>query len=363
LVGELSKLAPFSGLQADFKLFEQALWRVAAVNDLEFTLDALYSTSEHFDFRDNKILYYLLEQAVSGSVVAYSHFKKAPKYDGNRAYFALREAYVFSGQANGAILLQSLANFRLKGGELVSSFCLRLQELFESLETLEGDNAFVFNNTQRLGYLLTAIRNEPSLEMAYAYIQSEMNRGTTTFDLAVTDLLLRCETARADEALDTAEPASRRRGLAARSRDTEDNVALDPDELAWLSADQRTEIRAMVTTMNKRHHSESSSSSAGTGQTNANTGTVCLVEGCTELCSMPMCRLHFAAMVCGKTPQHTLRDGMGIATSVKATNSAQYPDTVPEALQRLIPRTSGKGSDGKGNGASRGRGAGGRRDR
>ena len=73
--------------------------------------------------------------------------------------------------------------------------------------------------------------------------------------------------------------------------------------------------------------------------------------------------MYFAAMVCGKTPQHTLRDGMGIATYVKATNSAKYPDTVPEALQRRIPRTSGKGSDGKGNGASRGRGAGGRRDR
>ena len=99
---------------------------MAAVNDLEFTLDALYSTSEQFNFRDNKILYYLLEQAVSGSVVAHPHFKKAPKYDGNRAYFALRDGYVFSGQANGAILLQSLAGFRLKGGELVSSFCIRL---------------------------------------------------------------------------------------------------------------------------------------------------------------------------------------------------------------------------------------------
>jgi hypothetical protein len=49
--------------------------------------------------------------------------------------------------------LVKLSNFRIGQGELVSAFCSRLRELFEELEELEGDHAFVFNDTQRLGYL------------------------------------------------------------------------------------------------------------------------------------------------------------------------------------------------------------------
>jgi hypothetical protein len=110
----------------------------------------------------------------------------------------------------------------------------------------------------------------------------------------------------------------------------------------------------MVTTMNKRHHTPASSS--GTGLTNANLGTICLVKGCQELCAMPLCRLHFASMVCGKTPTHPLRDELGTVTFDKATNQAVYPDTVSAELQRRIPRPGGRGS---GRGAG-GRGAGGR---
>ena len=256
--------------------------------------------------------------------------------------------------------MQQLGSFRLRGGELLSSFCIRLQELFEDLEGLEGDNAFIFNNTQKLGYLLTAIRHEPGLEAAYVYIQSELNRGTMTFDLALTDLLLRCETIRADEELATGSSSSRRKGLAANvPTDTLiEDLALD--NFDQLSIDQQHEVRALVTSMNKRHHQADTTSSSGVGQTNANTGTVCLVQGCSEKCAMPLCRLHFASMVCGKTPSHSLRDGLGTVTFDKATNLAVYPDTVSADLLKRIPRTGGRGAAGKGSGGG-GKGSGGRR--
>ena len=153
-----------NGTQESFKSFETNLERVAAVNNLEHTLDPDYFGSDLFNATDNKIMYFLLEKAVKGNVLAYSHFKKAPKQDGNKAYFALRDAFVFSAQATGALSLMKLTNFRLGQGELVSAFCLRLRELFEELEELEGDHAFVFNDTQRLGYLLTSIGAEVELE-------------------------------------------------------------------------------------------------------------------------------------------------------------------------------------------------------
>ena len=259
IVKDLSKLEPFDGTQESFKKFETNLKRVAAVNDLEHTLDPDYWGSSLFNVRDNKIMYFLLEKAVKDNVLAYSHFKKAPEQDGNRAYFALREAYVFSGQAHGAILLMQLTNFRLGQGELVSAFCLRLRELFEDLEGLEGEHAFIFNDTQRLGYLLTAIRNEDELEASYTYITSEMNRGTMTFELAVTDLESRCEQSRADDLLNQSRPRSRRHGhLGQRgsSRHDSDSEDFNKDDTPRDANgdDDHHDRRAFVSTQNKRHN-------------------------------------------------------------------------------------------------------------
>jgi hypothetical protein len=167
------------------------------------------------------------------------------------------------------------------------------------------------------------------------------------------DEALRCETNRADEALATGSTSARRKGLAATLGV---GTASDFLDLEHLSIDQQQEVRAMVTTMNKRHRPMDSPASTGTGQTNANLGTVCLVKDCAELCAMPICRLHFASMVCGKTPSHTLRDGHGVVTFDKATNQAVYPDQIPADLLKRISRAKGQG---KGSG---GRGAGGRRD-
>ena len=83
------------------------------------------------------------------------------------------------------------------------------------------------------------------------------------------------------------------------------------------------------------------------------------MKECLERCALPLCRLHFAAMVCGKAPNHVLRDDLGLVTFDKAKNQAVYPDTVPADLLKRIPRTGGRGSGARGGrrgGASEGRG-------
>jgi hypothetical protein len=345
IIKDLSKLEPFDGTQESFKSFETNLERVAAVNDLEHTLDPDYWGSSLFNVKDNKIMYFLLEKAVKDNVLAYSHFKKAPKLDGNKAYFALREAFVFSGQANGAILLMKLTNFRLGQGELVSAFCLRLRELFEELEELEGEHAFVFNDTQRLGYLLTAIRNEVDLEASYTYITAEMNRGSMTFELAVADLESRCEQARADELLNQSRPRSRRHGNLGHSS----TVSSDPyDSDHFDDPPDDGDRRALVSTQNKRLNQ--SRSSGGGDNSNATRGTKCLVKGCSELCDLPICKLHYSSLVCGKHSKLELRDGYGEATYDKVAGKTVYPDTVPARLLERIQRRrrpESKGGEGR----------------
>ena len=374
LIGELSKLSEFSGAQTDFKAWVQELWRVAAVNGLEETLDPSYRPGQHaaFDPQKNKVLYYLIEKAVEHSVVAHSHFKKASKFDGNAAYFVLREAYVFSGQAEAALLLQKLNGFRLQSGEVLATFCTRLSELFEDLESLEGENAMEFSPTQKLMYLLNAIADEPDLEAAHVYLQSEMNRGTMTFDLALRDLQLRCETQRANTALKEAAPTPLsnrgRRAYAAnptsefgatgnwhvitQSSSSEPYKATEAEWMATralecgtdIDAMDTTQMKALVTTVNKRLHQVKSS--GGAGVTNSEDATPCLVQGCEERCSLPICRLHFASMVCGKTPVLQLKNNYGAVKYDKAKHQAVYPPSVPAEKLKKIVRNRGRSSKG-----------------
>jgi len=334
MVGELSKLSAFSGRQADFKVWDQELRRVIAVNDLELTLEPLYRPGQpQFDAKHNKILYYLIQRAVEHSVDAHAHFKKAAVFDGNHAYHLLRDAYVYSAQAEGALLLQQLQALRIDPGESLTLFGIRLEELFTNLEGLEGDHAMTFNMTQKLTYLLTAIRREPHLEAAHVYLQAEMNRGTMTFELAMRELHLRSQALRADEALESSGPqphgSSGRRGYIAAGPPVENTVQEDT-----------TTRPALVTTHNKRHRAPDRTGNRTTPNTNAAHGTPCLVSGCSDLCALPICRLHFASLVCGKATSLPLQDGYGNVTYDKTgKGKAIYPAAVPAELLLPVARS------------------------
>jgi hypothetical protein len=80
---------------------------------------------------------------------------------------------------------------------------MRLIELIEDLEAIPGPSAVYLSEQQKLGYLLSAIRHEGSLQSVYSQLQSEQLRGLVTFDQACRELHFRCEAIRADEFLDS----------------------------------------------------------------------------------------------------------------------------------------------------------------
>jgi hypothetical protein len=76
-------------------------------------------------------------------------------------------------------------------------------ELIEDLELIPGDAAVYLTDTQKLGYILSAIRHETSLQSVYSQLQSEQLRGTISFDQACQELHHRVEAMRADDYLDS----------------------------------------------------------------------------------------------------------------------------------------------------------------
>jgi hypothetical protein len=214
-------------------------------------------------------------------------------------------------------------------------------------------------------YLLRAISAEPELAAAHVYLQSEMNRGTMTFQLAMRDLQLRCETRRADEALREAAPTPRgnrgRRAFVGLQQGSSTHTPapaapFKPTQEDWLALREfeqgedvntrlntmgEQELRALLSTGNKRLNKIRSPS--GAGLSNAADGTQCLIQGCSEICDLPVCRLHFASLVCGKTPSLPLRDNYGTVTYDKTTHQAVYPSAVPAAKLKRITRGKPKG--------------------
>ena len=79
---------------------------------------------------------------------------------------------------------------------------MRLEELFQELEMLPNGAALIFNDTQRIGYLLGALRHEPGWETVASAITSSQLRGEQTFRQACDELRFRCESDRAYSMMD-----------------------------------------------------------------------------------------------------------------------------------------------------------------
>jgi hypothetical protein len=169
------------------------------------------------------------------------------------------------------------------------------------------------------------------------------------------DLQLRCETRRADEALREAAPTPRgnrgRRAFVGLQQGSS-AVPFKPTEEDWIALRElehgqdvdamgEQELRALLSTGNKRLNKIRSP--GGAGPSNAADGTPCLIQGCSEICDLPVCRLHFASMVCGKTPSLPLRDNYGTVTYDKTTHQAVYPSAVPAAKLKRITRGKPRG--------------------
>jgi hypothetical protein len=285
---------------------------------------------------------------VCDSAVAFGYYNRAAKFDGHGGYYALYNGYQFNGAAAAAILMSELTSIRLKPTELPAAFCLRLTTLFEDLEDLPGADAFIFNEQQKIQYLLTAVRNERTLASSYNYIQTEVTRGRITFAEAVDDITVRCEATRADEILASPAVDGKRRGLVSqmpshRSGETADSLLSDQSE--------SSAIITLLTSMNNRLNNGggrgggSHAREKGSGDRKL---TPCLANACVEDCPFPLCRLHFAELQCGRTKELTLRDNYGVATYSVAEKMVQYPSTVPQSAQALPSRANRRQGKGRG---------------
>ncbi len=283
------KLPKFDGVARNWKAWEKAFTRFLGIHQLDQVLEASFLDTlwtAPGAKAANKIVFFLVEDAVQTGTLASRLVRQATKWNGHEAFVMLRNGYVFNGPQTATILLAELSRIRLKRDEDASMFCFRLVELIEDLELIPGDAAVFLTDTQKLGYLLSAIRHESSLQFVYVQLQSEQLRGTVTFDRACQELHHRVEAMKADDYLDS------RPG------------------------------RALLSTQDKKN-----------GQNAVPVVKLpCLAKDCAELIQpyLPLCKLCYLQCMAGKIPSLTLRDNLGNATFNARTKMLDFPPAVPQ---------------------------------
>jgi hypothetical protein len=282
------KLPKFDGMSKSWKTWDRAFQRFLGLHQLDHVLeeDFLLTIWNIPGAKEaNKMVYFLLEDAVTPGSLASKYLRQAAKWNGHEAYILLHNGYVFSGPQTATILLGELAHLRLKRDENASVFCLRLVELIEDLETIPGASAVILTEQQKLGYLLSAIRHEQSLQSVYSQLQSEQLRGTVTFDMACRELHFRCEAIRADEFMDS------RPG------------------------------KALLSTELKKKGQD--------GQATAK--LPCLTKDCAAMIQtyLPLCKGCYLQCMAGKIVSLVLRDNLGTAVYNPGKKKIDFPTTVP----------------------------------
>jgi hypothetical protein len=192
-----------------------------------------------------------------------------------------------------SLLLAELVDIRFKADESASGFCLRLREVFEDLEMVPGPSSIHMNDTQKIGYLLSGIRQEKQLQAVYVALQDKQVRGAVIFEEACEDLHHRCESIRADEMLNTP-----------------------------IRGQQQ---RALVSTHAKRHNKEKGIDSMDQAL------ALCLEKECIEMIKvyLPLCPLHYHQCISGKSPEVHLKDNYGVAKFNTQTQKIDYPTRSP----------------------------------
>jgi hypothetical protein len=167
------KLPKFDGVAQSWKLWEKSFQRFLGLHQLDYVLEE--------DFPEvlwvtpgakaaNKMVFFLIEDAVAAGTLASKLVRQAIKWNGHEAFVLLRNGYVFNGPQTATILLAELSKIRLSRDEDASNFCLRLIELIKDLELFPGSAAVYLTDTQKLGYLLSAIRHETGLQAVYSQL-------------------------------------------------------------------------------------------------------------------------------------------------------------------------------------------------
>ena len=120
------KCTKFNGNARDWKTWNKNFMRFLSIWDLDYVVDPEFmdelplSPSKR---RDNKLVYYIIEDAVQGSSLASSYVQQAPLNNGFEAYYTLLDGFVFAGATTASLLLNELTNFRFLKDETPTAMC------------------------------------------------------------------------------------------------------------------------------------------------------------------------------------------------------------------------------------------------
>jgi len=347
------KCPRFSGQTKEWKVWNKGFMRYLSIWELEYVLqpdflDVLPLTPEQL--RDNKMVYYIIEDSVQSSPLAASYVRQAQLYNGFEAYYTLHDGFVFAGTTTATLLLNDLSNFRFLPDETPTALCLRLEELFEELELLPGNAAVTFVDTQRIGYLVNALRHEKEWETVCSAITSAQIKGGISFREACNELRFRCEASRAHELMDKPVRGKKVKGLAGKLQTSDESETIE--ELS-------DKMHTLLSTMSKRHNvSTDKTAPAGDGSATPGAKSAkrkfmkqqCLADNCTEETGFSLCGLHYHSLISAKIPTLKLRNGYGDATYDATTNLIVYPPRTPtDRLPSNSPRKVKAGLAGTGN--------------
>jgi hypothetical protein len=314
-------------------LWDKGFQRYLSIWDLDYVLNPDFFDEVPFPqtkIDDNKLVYYILEDATQGSPLASSYIRQAPIKNGFEAYYTLHDGFVFAGTTTSTILLNELANFRFKQNESPTELILRLEEIFQDLEMLPNNAAMTFNDTQCIGYLLGALRHEPRWETVTSAITSSQLRGDVTFRQACDELRFRCEADKAYELIDKQVVSKRKvHGYTAK---------VDPDTTSdVLPVDE--EVKAFISSMTKRlnknpvpHDGQTDDKKGGKTKKKVYEKRECIAKDCTTQSTFPLCGIHYHSLVSGKCDSVELRNDWGKATFNIDTSTMVYPSKVPPNL-------------------------------
>ena len=325
------KCPRFSGNAKDWKAWNKGFLRFLSIWDLEHVLDPSFFDELPLSSQkvsDNKLVYYVLEDATQLSPLAASYVRQSPVQNGFEAYYTLHDGFVFAAATSSTLLLNELANFRFKSDETPTALIMRLEELLQDLEMLPNGAAVLFNDTQRIGYLLGALRHEPEWATVASSITSSQIKGDATFRQACDELRFRCEAERAYDIIDK-ELKSKRKVPVLGAKIEEE---LDEDAVESIT-------KALVSSVAKRLNKNDDAKKREDKRK-----FTCLAMGCTTKTAFPLCGLHYHSMVSGKTSNLELGSGMGMAAYNVTTKLIDYPNTVPKDR---LPSTRTKESSAK----------------
>ncbi len=282
------KLPKFDGVARYWKVWEKSFQRFLGLHQLDFVLEEDFPELLWITPRAkaaNKMVFFLIEDAVATGTLASKLVRQATKWNGHEAFVLLRNGYVFNGPQTATILLAELSKILLLRDEDASTFCLRL---IEDLELVPGDAAVHLTDTQKLEYLLSAIRHETGLQAVYSQLQSEQLRGTITFEQACRELHHRVESMKTDDIMD---------GRSGR---------------ALISTELRKHGQAAIV-LEK---------------------VLCLAKDCTEMIQpyLPLCKLCYLQSMAGKVSVLVLRDGLENAVF---NNSTKRLDFLPPSSAHI----------------------------